>query len=187
MKSYGMESVGRVLKGAEEEVDRYDAILGYLGGHHRIDEIALLVTDTAQLDMLDGLLQNEFGWERFNKANDSVRTAPIRSGYTVEYTFYRCQEVPWRLEVMRLTSGISPLHSAIPLPLMAQVCTPVHASFKCADEESYAVARYELDDRGWFLAQQCDSTYGRFSYYTKIGSAPSRVPYLKPRANLRDG
>lgn len=186
MSSYGAESVARTLMAAESEAARYNSVLEQISGAYSIDEVALLVSDNSQLEHLDHLLCRDFGWEKFNSAHDSVRTAPIRSGYTVEYNFFRREGIPWRLEVMRLSSGLSPLHSAIPLPLARQVCTPVHASFKVPDEDNYAVARFELDGLGYVLAQQCDSTYGSFSYWTKIGLPVGRVPYLKPRVNLRD-
>jgi hypothetical protein len=184
MISYGASSVHRTLEGAEDEVERYNGQLKPI--HATIDEIALLVGDNSQHDQLDALLCRDFGWERFNTATDNVKTQPIRSGYSVEYTFYRHPNREWRLEVMRLTTGVSPLHAAVPLPLARAVCTPVHASFKCADEETYAVARYALGEMGYVEAQRCDSTYGRFSYFTTLGVTPCRVPYLKPRVNLRD-
>lgn len=186
MISYGAEAVHRTLTAAEKEVERYNAVLEGMSGGHAIDEVALLVGDASQLNLLDGLLTIQFGWDRFNIAHDNVKTQPIRSAYSVEYHFYRKPGVDYRLEVMRLSGGVSPLHAAIPLPLSRAVCTPVHASFKCDGEEEYALARWELDGEGYVQAQRCDSAYGRFSYYTNLSNTPDRVPYLKPRVNLRD-
>lgn len=183
MISYASDAVARTLDASEQEVARYNDFLGSFGV--KIDEIALLVGDTGQLAELDQLLALKFGWERFNIATDNVKTQPIRSAYSVEYHFYRHPAHDYRLEVMRLSSGISPLHAAIPKPLNRQVCEPVHASFKCPDEETYAAARFGLVEAGMVEAQRCDSTYGRFSYFTTLGT-PLRVPYLKPRVNLRD-
>lgn len=184
MISYGASSVYRTLENAQEEVDKLNSQLEPLPG--RIDEVALLVDGNDQLYTLDTLLCRDFGWERFNIAHDNVRTAPIRSAYDVEYHFYRHHDKEWRLEVMRLTGGISPLHAAIPPPLSRQVCAPVHVSFKLEDEELYAYSRTYLGALGYVLAQQCDSAYGRFSYFTKLGLPVPRVPYVKPRVNLRD-
>lgn len=184
MTEYGEEAVVRTLRACTMEAEWYNRILEGLGVN--IDEIALLVSDNSQLEHLDMILCRNMGWEKFNTAHDAVKTAPIRSSYTVEYHFFRHPDVAWRLEVMRLSSGVSPLHSAIPLPLARQVAVPVHASFKTPNEEQYAYARGHLENQGFSLAQQCDSTYGRFSYFTTLGLPVNRVPYVKPRVNLRD-
>lgn len=183
--SYGSQAVGRTLVALAGEENRLNEQLA--AGGYFVDEFALLVGDNTQLDQLDQLLTLDYGWERFNVASDSVRTAPIRSAYDVEYHFFRHPDAHYRLEVMRLRTGVSPLHAAIPLPLGRQVATPVHASFKVEDEERYAYARTYVGGLGYVEAQRCDSTYGRFSYWTKMGGAfVDRVPYLKPRVNLRD-
>lgn len=184
--SYAAQNVVRTLAACERAVENGNTVLSAIGGDYSIDEIALLVGDNSQLETLDHILSRDLGWEKFNTAHDSVKTEPIRSGYTVEYHFFRHPMHSWRLEVMRLSSGVSPLHAAIPLPLARQICEPVHASFKCPDEETYTVARFELSQGGFWMAQQCLSTYGRFSYYTRLGLPVDRVPYLKPRVNLRD-
>lgn len=185
MISYGAQSVQRELNAAGDAAERYNLMLEPLGA--TVDEIALLVGDSGQLDQLDKMLSLDFGWERFNVANDEVKTQPIRSAYEVEYHFFRKPGVSYRLEVMRIRSGISPLHVAIPLPLARQVCTLVHASFRCPDELEYAASRFFLEDSaGMVEAQRCDSTYGRFSYFTDLKMPGRRVPYLKPRVNLRD-
>ena len=182
--SYGSQSVARTLDALFVENARLATLL--TPGGYLIDEFALLVSDSNQLEQLDTILCLAFGWERFNVANDNVKTAPIRSAYSVEYHFYRHPDRDYRLEIMRLTSGISPLHAAIPLPLARQVCTPVHASFKTTNEEQYAYARNYIEGLGYSEAQRCDSNYGRFSYFVKEGMFVDRVPYLKPRVNLRD-
>jgi len=178
----GTTSVARTLEALDAEEARYN---GQLEAAHHIDEFALLVVDPNSLRRLTDILFT-FGWQQFNEATDYVKTGPIRSAYSVGYYFFKNPEKAYRLEVMRMIDGVSPLHAAIPTPMSRQVCTPVHASFKCQDEETYAVARYMLDENGYTLAQQCESTYGRFSYFTELSQLAPRVPYLKPRVNTRD-
>lgn len=174
------------LDQAQQAVDSYTDTLQASEPtmHGFIDEIALLVESEPDLRTLARVLPGE-GWEQFNEARDVVRTGPIASRYEVQYTFFRHPDKPWRLEVMKIVGGVSPLHEAIRPPLGGELCVPVHASFKTADEEQYAHAVGVLQEGGFELAQRCDSTYGRFSYWINVGRV-NRVPYLKPRVNLRD-
>jgi len=181
-----LPALERVLRTSQDSVDRYNELLagGAATREYMIDEIALLVEGEGELRQLWTAL-TALGWEQFNQARDDVKTAPIPSRYSVQYTFFQHVDRPWRLEVMQLLSGYSPLHGAIAKPIGGTPCVPVHASFKVAAEEFYAYAREDLDGMGLFEAQRCDSTYGRFSYWTRLDQSDA-VPYLKPRVNLRD-
>lgn len=171
------------LDAAQSAVDRYSHILS-ARQWGPIDEIALSVDNDTELRLLSQFLR-ERGWRQFNEARDNVRTSPIASRYTVQYVFFEHPDKPWRLEVMKMLTGYSPLHGALPRLTGGQLAIPVHASFKVPDEERYAYAREDLDSLGYFEAQRCDSTYGRFSYWTALDQDKA-VPYLKPRVNLRD-
>lgn len=147
----------------------------------RVDEIAYLVR--SEIDSVAFLnYLRDLGWEWKNRARDTVFTFPIRSSYEIRYDFLENPLFDFRLEIMLVTNGFSPLHSALP----ARHWQPVHASYKVDSEISYAITRIHLEGEGYFLAQQCDSTYGRFSYWTPVNSPMLSVPYLKPRVNLRD-
>lgn len=175
--------IEKTLAVAQEATDRYSHFLeGRQWGP--IDEIALNVETQPELIALAQCLK-DLGWAQFNRARDNVRTSPIPSRYEVEYHFFEHLDKPWRLEVMKMTSGYSPLHGALARPVGGALCVPVHASFKVPDEERYAYAREDLSEMGLFEAQRCDSTYGRFSYWTNLDQS-EKVPYLKPRVNLRD-
>lgn len=185
--AHTMPSLERTLVTSQKAVDEYTERLHQMDPSMWafIDEIALLVDTQTHADELLRCLP-ELGWERFNDAVDRVRTSPIPSVYRVKYVFFQHPEKSWRLEVMQMLEGYSPLHGAIVQPVGGALCVPVHASFKTADEEQYAYAVSTLAESGGYLmAQRCDSTYGRFSYWTALDRA-DRVPYLKPRVNLRD-
>lgn len=179
-------SIASHLSAAHIASVTYDARLSDAGLNYRIDEIALMVDSTSQLGKLTDQLQRLHGWSRFNQARDAVVTGPIRSKYEVEYTFFKHPERNYRLEVMRLMRGVSPLHMAFDTVLDSAGCVLVHASFKCEDEETYAYSRQHMQEMGYLEAQRCESTYGRFGYWTTANPVPQAVPYLKPRVNLRD-
>lgn len=184
MISYEAQRTAVLLDNLVAEEARINALLR--PGGYTIDEFALLVHDNINQQLLDEHLCRDQNWERFNVATDNVHTGPIRSGYSVEYFFYRHPDHAYRLEIMRLTSGVSPLHAPIGRPSRGHVALPVHASFKVDSEEAYAYARSFLgEELRYTEAQRCDSTYGRFSYWTP-GGLPELVPYVKPRVNLRD-
>lgn len=186
MTSRTIPALEAILRTSQDSVDQYNKLLsgGSCTREYEVDEIALLVEGEAELRQLWTALA-ALGWTQFNQARDAVKTSPILSKYEVSYTFFSHPDKPWRLEVMRLLNGYSPLHGAIARPLGSAPCVPVHASFKVAAEEFYAYAREDLDELGMFEAQRCDSTYGRFSYWTNLDQSDA-VPYLKPRVNLRD-
>lgn len=180
-----MKLLDGTLEVAEAAVEEYTRRLRSHENYNGfVDEIALLVETEGEVRELRQCLWMA-GWLQFNTARDDVRTGPIRSRYEVEYNFFSHPDKIWRFEVMRITKGYSPLHGAIRKPVGGELCVPVHASFKTYDEENYVYAREHLDGMGLFEAQRCDSTYGRFSYWTTVDQQDA-VPYLKPRVNLRD-
>lgn len=155
-----------------------------LFGAELIDEMALYPGDKTP-DLLRRIVMED-GYQIFNAASDRVTTFPIKSAYDVHYWFVSTPH-PYRLEIMNLIDGFSPLHSLYD-SLQAAAGREagifgVHASFKCLDEEIYAKANSTLQRNDWRLAMQCESTYGRFAYYQH---AEVRGWFLKPRLNLRD-
>ena len=151
-----------------------------------VDELAILAPSREMvMEFIDEAVQ--FGWVFFNRSSDIVRAEPFGTVYSVEYSFLRHHDYPWRFEVMRKVNGVSPLHDAMTsfwdkgMPL-------VHASFKPQFGESaanYAYAQKVLNDAGYCVAQECGSTYGRFGYWRALNDPTLR--YLKPRINTRDG
>jgi hypothetical protein len=150
-----------------------------------IDEIAVLFRSDAVLsDFITELVP--LGWNFFNAAGDYVTTEPIHSDYQVQYRFLENPTQPYRLELMTLGGGWSPLHKTILWQLeMARLdAAIVHASFKLDNVNEMRAWCDELVADGLLLAQRCQSTYGMFEYWvdTKI----TEGSYLKPRVNLRD-
>lgn len=170
-----------------------------LGAPRPIDEVAIQVLSLAHEN---ALLREavRHGWVMFNSAEDHVRTSPIPAEYTVGYNFLRHPDVNYRLEVMRLGNGLSPLHAGV--MNLCQCCGShevggifiVHASFKCNDEADYDATCDALMIGGLLPAQACQSTYGRFSYWRKgpqfedwqWGDSLAINSFLKPRVNTRD-
>lgn len=178
--------VSRIHEGYEKCTEQ---LRGIFGPQAEIDEMALIASNEASvLNLLTHLVSIE-GYELFNSANDTVSTTPIRSSYEVNYWFVRTPSRRYRLEVMYLppNEGYSPLHNKLTHSVNGQPDNSiyaVHASFKC-DEASYAAAGVLLRKAGWELAQKCDSSYGKFSYYANEDSVGVGW-FLKPRVNLRD-
>lgn len=150
-----------------------------------IDELAVLAPNREMvLEFVDDAVGN--GWTYFNRASDTVRAEPFGTVYAVEYHFLRHPNYPWRFEVMRKMSGVSPVHDAMK-SFMDDGLPLVHASFKPMNgesEESYALAQASLNEAGYCLAQECRGTYGRFGYWRAVNDPLLR--YLKPRINTRD-
>lgn len=150
-----------------------------------IDEIAMLAPSREMvLEFIDEAVTH--GWTYFNRESDTVRTEPMGTVYTVEYYFLRSPVHPWRFEIMRKVGGISPVHDAL-TPFTGNGMPLVHASFKPLsgeNEEGYAYAQRVLNDAGWWMAQECRSTYGQFGYWRAVNDRMLR--YLKPRINTRD-
>lgn len=154
---------------------------GLLGPEYAVDEMAIYCTRTSRLySFLETAVQFE-GYELFNAACDTVHTEPIPSAYHIGYWFLRTPH-PYRIEMMKLQGGYSPLHSGWEVVDDMDV-VQVHASFKCSDETSYMIACGSLLRADYEMAQRCESSYGKFSYFINPDKSPW---YLKPRINLRD-
>jgi len=159
-------------------------------GDRAIDEMALMFHDYQTLFAFVNNALPQPGVTLFNYAKDVVRTEPIESEYTVEYWFLTLPLPGVRLEAL-VQNGGSPLHTSVQLRNPHSGTGSVvkmHASFKCASEEEYGDACTALRRSGWELAQRCDSTYGKFSYWQSTCDPADRPQwFLKPRLNLRDG
>jgi len=185
--------VRSVLHDVHASWQEQNAILrGLLGAGTHVDEMALLFAGEHALAAFVRYAVRERGYELFNTAWDHVATGPILSHYDVSYWFLRTPgyepgKKGYRLELMSLLSHGSPLHDR-----MAALATgemryrPVHASFKCPDEEAYGTAVNTLRKGGYELAQRCSSSYGQFSYWQHYAAEGTPGWFLKPRVNLRD-
>lgn len=163
-----------------------EEVRGLFGAERTVDEMAvyfpnrdLLVTFMAQAV--------QRGWRLFNFAEDNVVTRPIIGTYAVEYWFMEHEDHDYRLELMTIPEGFSPYHASLfeACRLHSAPASIVHASFKVPDEESYGAAVVGLRKADYELAQHCESTYGRFSYFVRYEADNAR-PALKPRLNMRD-
>jgi len=191
--------MSNIFRGLGDAVGLYNDVLHRLDlPGYQIDEVAYLFLDRHHLDIFTREAVREDGCLLFNTAEDHVHTLPLKTCYDVEYRFFT---VPTqyldgidmvRVEAMQIKRGFSPLHEA-ETPMLVQVGAPmgaIHASFKCQTEDEYAAVVVRLRERGWEVAQKCDSTYGRFSYWSPLDAEDwlgdgARL-YLKPRVNTRD-
>lgn len=161
-----------------------ETVRGLLGAAQGIDEMALYFPHSSLLALYLSLAVQR-DWSLFNYAEDNVTARPIPGNYAVEYWFLQHSDRPYRMELMTIQKGFSPLHASMNRS-MNNVNSPVtlaHASFKVADEAAYGAAVLALRKAGYDLAQHCESSYGRFSYF--LDGEPPFVA-LKPRINLRD-
>lgn len=166
-------------------IDRVENFLASHNMNFQIDEIALAFDSRhRRYAWLEGALQEE-GVEAFNFAHDSVDTSPITSHYHVDYTFLRSPIEGVRLEIMQIQSGFSPLHAALMHEIYHNDPVVVHFSFKTKDEDHYEACVDRLSRIGGMLAQECESTYGKFSYW-KFKDQDFSGVYIKPRVNRRD-
>lgn len=175
-------SVAPILENMNNGYHRMREMLrGMLGSDAQIDEMAVMAPRLSRvMGFLSGVVSTD-GYVLFNTSFDHVTAGPIRSTYDVRYWFL---STPWpyRVELMAL-SGYSPLHCALQENQVGnELVLPVHASFKCKNEEHYGLATGVLRKAGWEQAQRCESTYGKFSYWQHDDA----TWLLKPRLNLRD-
>lgn len=187
-------SVRSTLHDVHAAWQEQNAILrGLLGASTHVDEMSLLFHGEQALATFVRFAVRERGYSLFNTAWDHVQTGPIASHYDVTYWFlgtphYVPGKAGYRLELMSLLSNGSPLHdclidSVYPGPIRYR---PVHASFKCSDEEGYGTAVNSLRQGGYELAQRCNSSYGAFSYWQHHAIEGMPLWFLKPRVNTRD-
>jgi hypothetical protein len=179
--------IGTALNSWRHNISRANDFLQNVAGLDavRVDELALMFVD--QFEMMryisDAVMEPEV--EHYNGANDVVETLPLGTEYRVRYDFLRIRGEVFRVECMAITSGFSPLHAAVwnnasNLPVV------VHLSFKARNLHRYNEMIAGIRKTGAIFAQECDSTYGRFSYW-KVDLHDGPNLYLKPRVNLRDG
>lgn len=148
------------------------------------DEAALMVQNLFHEWMMLETAVRLRGWRFTNAATDHVQTNPIPQNYSVHYSFLTHPNKSWRVELMRVTQGVSPLHNAYATAPLLEV----HHSFKIDDPEGYASISEALHNMRWQCAQTCESTYGRFSYW-RLPADSLEWPtfaFVKPRVNLRD-
>lgn len=172
-----------------------ERVRGMFGAEVHVDEMSLLFTEPSAARQWVDMAVMLNGVTLFNTARDVVHTAPIQADYEVHYWFLTAPEAgaiadwkPWRIEAMYAHRG-SPLHDSFLLPMRksGEDVGVMHASFKCATEEDYAVAVRTLADNGYECAQRCESSYGRFGYWYPIDIQDNEQHVaLKPRVNLRD-
>lgn len=187
-----------VFKGLGISVSVFNDVLQRLDmPSHHVDEIAYMFADRNCLDTFTKEAVQVDGCIMFNSADDHVHTLPLQTCYDVEYRFFTVpmEHVPGvdpvRVEAMQIKRGFSPLHLAEEAGYgSTSGMGAVHASFKCETEEEYGAVTHRLRDRGWEVAQKCDSTYGKFSYWAPL-DRDEWLPmgpylYLKPRVNIRD-
>lgn len=163
------------------------ALYNVVGGTY-VDELAVLVPNR---EMAANFIMRAVGEGRctyFGTSDDTVHTEPLGTTYEVTYHFLSVPNRPFRLEVMHITGGHSPLHfvlgrSDLSGPSRFPI---VHASFKSRSgdsEAAYDDARDLLWRNGYRPSQECESDYGLFGYWRKPGLP---LFFLKPRLNLRD-
>jgi hypothetical protein len=157
-----------------------------------VDEVAIMVNS---IEMEYGLVESavRYGYAMFNAASDHVQTSPIESDYNVHYTFLQHPEDNFRLEIMRMEEGVSPLHTSLADRAFRNDFNGpvvVHTSFKAQSLGDLGDVESLLEKSSEFeMAMSCRSTYGAFSYWTPTtyGTKTEGIQlYLKPRANLRD-
>lgn len=155
------------------------------GQQIRIDEAAVLFSsDVAVQDYISRAIM-EPRVEHFNASYDKVTTKPIVSWYRARYDFLRVEGEEFRVECMAIVDGVSPLHAAKRGEAdrySVGSAIPIHLSYKVSSESDYEDAMKALAENGFTMAQDCESDYGRFSYW----SHPDMPLYIKPRVNLRD-
>lgn len=163
-----------------------EKLRGIFGSAYEIDEIALWFKDASDMSLFATRLARREGFILFNGASDEVETFPIRSRYDVSYLFMSTPAGSYRLELMNITRGFSPVHGVFETFVDGNISVvTAHASFKVATEEDYANAVRALKGGDHELLMRCESSYGQFSYWDD-GVKNSGCPPLKPRWNKRD-
>jgi len=166
---------------AERTVRYANDMLAHHGVVGRIDEVALLWANAAELDSFLVWAVEGGGMEHFNSvpADEMVRV-DNKGLFMVRFEFLRMKGMPWRIEAMCVLDGEAPLH-ATHLDVMGNGCV-VHASYKLACEEEYETSKDVLLEADLDMCAEYENSYGRFSYWRDFDS----LFYFKPRINLRD-
>lgn len=124
----------------------------------------------------------------FNNSLDFVETQPFGTEYRVKYHFVQLFGSAYRVEIMHLIGGHSPLHTVLAAATGEHTFPIVHASWKPpAGEatEDYFDECKRLRVGGYNEVQACESSYGQFGYWRPRGVQEHNI-YLKPRVNSRD-
>lgn len=182
----GEEKAKHIVESTLRATDRVwnysqEALRGIFGARYDIDEIAVwFPTDTMAMTTITALVQFA-KFEMFAAASDIVRVGKFDCEYAAQYWFLRKEGFPYRLELMTKTGGFSPFHDMLAHGAEGS-CVVAHASFKVPEEESYASAVHNLRAANYTSLMMCDSTYGKFGYFSDDdANAP-----IKPRLNRRD-
>lgn len=172
-----------------------------------IDEVSVLFASNDELMRFVDYAKS-VGMDNFNTVyrdtmvqlqGNSEHHVPNMAGpaFDVRFEFLRSPGAVWRIEAMAVLDGKAPLHKralASAHELGAGRMTLIHVSWKCETPGAYerckealanpdqAVSEGRAEPVGAVpLMAEYQNSYGRFSYFG------TRVPYLKPRVNLRDG
>lgn len=156
-----------------------------------VDELAILVpSKRAAMSVIEQAVGDHGAY--FNNAIDYVNTEPFETSYKVQYHFIKVYGKAYRIEVMHLLDGHSPLHTVLALATArgtGREFPVVHASWKPISGENkigYTREQRILREGGYKSLQECRSTYGRFGYWQGQFKAEPTSVYLKPRINVRD-
>lgn len=152
-----------------------------LGESYRIDEVALLLENEAELEAFVRWARDVAGMDHFDSVPvDRMERQDNVSAFDVRFEFLRLPETDWRIEAMCVLDGDAPLHRK-QLQLLGN-CSVVHASFKVADEDAYWDSFDWLAEAGFVKMAEYANTYGWFSYWEHLEA----LFYIKPRVNRRD-
>lgn len=152
-----------------------------LGESYRIDEIALLWENAAELDSFATWAREVAHLEHFDRVDaDKMERLDQRSRFDVRFEFLRLPGTDWRIEAMCVLDGDAPLH-ARHLKLLGNGCV-VHASFKVGDDDAYWDSFDWLNEAGFVKLAEYGNSYGWFSYWDSLEG----LHYFKPRVNRRD-
>jgi len=184
-------------------IDKYDEWrLEHIPRSNPIDELALMFFERDHLFNWITAAVQEPGVRLFNHSADTVHTQPFRTHYQVEYWFLASLDRGYRLELMLLGDGFSPLHHHMQHDLSHEVevdegvyetqynaPVAVHVSSKTDGPANYANVCGDLADMDELeYLQFCRSDYGHFSYWrvNPLWTSDLGPVYFKPRVNLRD-
>lgn len=155
-----------------------------MNGPQFMDEVAILFHNEGQLlTFVEDA--KRLGLEHFNsEPRDTMRRQDISGQeFEVRFEFLRLPERTWRIEAMCVLDGDAPLHRQAADEYGAP-CV-VHLSYKLPSLEEYQEQVRAHMDKGDAKAAEYRNSYGMFSYWRPAGQS-SRLPYWKPRVNLRD-
>lgn len=152
-----------------------------LGEIFRIDEIALLWNDPAELDSFLQWAVAVGGFNNtFSVSQDTMTREDNIGSFDVRFEFLTIPGTDWRIEAMCPLSGDFPLHNRH-LKLLGNGCV-VHASFKLPTDELYFDSWEWLGEAGFVKLAEYQNSYGWFSYWDHFEA----LFYVKPRVNRRD-